>query len=459
MKKFIKNNWWYIIIFLMFSILSFFFVYSCDDWFWASQEAVELLKNGFKHYNGRFVSNIIIMVLSKSLFLKCIFYGLTMAIFLHLVKNLINRENKILSYLMVILFFFIDLYVLRQGYIWASGAVNYFLSTILLFYIMKLNCEDSFKDLNIYLSIIFGFLSSLILENVSILLFLINIGLIIYSKIIKEKKYNLGFLIGNIAGSFLLFYNMLAFKADIEGRTIHFSGLIERFSEKIVPYYFGESLIIIALMTLLILYHVTKNRIKISKTNYWLFLLTSAAYLIINIFSHFSIENSILNVVVLTIWIIYSFVILVKVSDSKVKIRMIWYFVLMVGYIAPLVFVDSLGPRLLLFPFIIDIMIILEITNLYFSKYFLEMMLMFASIALIFIEMVMYSVYYQKAEKYKTIIIESLEKNAYQIILPNSDWVEQYYCYVPVVEYYEKYYIEFYDIDTDIVDYELIFKF
>ena len=452
MKKFIKNNWFYICSFLVFSVLSYFFVYVGDDWFWASNDAIELLKNGFRYYNGRFISNVIIMILSRSLLLKCISYGLFTTLFLYLVKSVINKENKNILFLTVILFFMIDKNVLAQGYVWASGYVNFFISVLLILYIMRQNCEDKFKDMNFFMSFALGLVSSLFLENVTLLLIAINIGLIIYSKIVKEKKYNIGFLSGNVVGAIAMFYNMFAFKTTVGEREIHLTGLIETFSEKIVPYYFGKSMIITILLVSGIFLFIFFNRKKISKWNLWLFLLVSLVYLLVNIFVAMGYTiNLIFNSCLLVVYTIYSFINLIKVSDSKLRYRFIWYFILKVGYIAPLVFVDSLGPRLLLFPFIIDIMIILEIFNFYVKKRISKFIFGTIAIIVIIMQYVIFYHCYKVANESYLYVNECIENNEMNIPISFENFIERYhFYYLPFAEYLQEYYIKFYDLETEL---------
>ena len=197
--------------------------------------------------------------------------------------------------------------------------------------------------------------------------------------------------------------------------------------------------------------------ITLSIFNIVTFFIISLLYLFCNYLYSINLGfNNILNSIILILYFVYSFIILLKVCESKLKYRIVWYYVMKFGYIAPLIFVDSLGPRLMLFPIILDIILILEVVNVLFdTKKFNNLFLILSFISL-GIQFIIFGIAYNKAfNSFKTINL-NLENNEAVTLLSMKDFVNQYhFYYLPYEKYYQKYYIEFFNIDTDLEEFEV----
>ena len=68
-KQNIKKNWktylLYIFLFAFLFLLTYYFPYSNDDWAWGSKTGLERLQNGFKDYNGRYLGNLLVILLTR----------------------------------------------------------------------------------------------------------------------------------------------------------------------------------------------------------------------------------------------------------------------------------------------------------------------------------------------------------------------------------------------------------
>ena len=90
-----------------------------------------------------------------------------------------------------------------------------------MFYLTYLIFNNKLQDMKWYIMLPFGIISSLFVENVTLVLISINIFTVIYSKILKSKKYNVPFIIGNNLKTSILFYYTFMYPCDLPQRGIH----------------------------------------------------------------------------------------------------------------------------------------------------------------------------------------------------------------------------------------------
>ena len=70
-----------LLLFAAFSLLFYMFPYSGDDWAWGSQIGVDRLKTWFDNYNGRYLGNLLVMVLTRSKFVNVLLTAISMVCF------------------------------------------------------------------------------------------------------------------------------------------------------------------------------------------------------------------------------------------------------------------------------------------------------------------------------------------------------------------------------------------
>ena len=204
-----------IIIFLIF--LCSLFPYSGDDWAWGSSIGLERLKTFFKDYNGRYVGNLIVLVLTRSVLLRVIVMVATIFGIIYLSYKLTDDKKFSLLLLSTLLILSVPKLILRQAIVWTSGFTNYALPTVLillaLYLIYKTSKEyKNKKNINIITAVgllVLGFCSSLFVEHITIYLVVISLLLVLYY-FIKYKKVPIkyiAFFIGSLLGAILMFSN------------------------------------------------------------------------------------------------------------------------------------------------------------------------------------------------------------------------------------------------------------
>ena len=233
--KKIKKNWklylFYAFIFVFLFILSYYFPYSNDDWVWGSKIGIERFENGFKDYNGRYLGNTLVLVLTRSNILKSLFMTITYFGIGYLIKKIVNKNNNGIMIFSILMLFLINRCVFRETIVNTSGFINYtfnmFLVLIFIAYIKDVFEKADFKEkwYNLILLFLLGISSTLFMEHITTYLLVLCFALCVYSYI-KYKKIPKSYLIyfaGVIIGSIIMFSNgayMHVVKGDDFYRTV-----------------------------------------------------------------------------------------------------------------------------------------------------------------------------------------------------------------------------------------------
>lgn len=233
--KKIKKNWklylFYTFIFVFLFILSYYFPYSNDDWVWGSKIGIERFENGFKDYNGRYLGNTLVLVLTRSNLLKSLFMTITYFGIGYLIKKIVNKNNNGIMIFSILMLFLINRCVFRETIVNTSGFINYsfnmFLVLIFIAYIKDVFKKVNFKEkwYNLILLFLLGLSSTLFMEHITTYLLVLCTVLCVYSYI-KYKKIPKSYLIyfaGVIIGSIIMFSNgayMHVVKGDDFYRTV-----------------------------------------------------------------------------------------------------------------------------------------------------------------------------------------------------------------------------------------------
>ena len=217
--KKIKKNWklylFYAFIFVFLFILSYYFPYSNDDWVWGSKIGIERFENGFKDYNGRYLGNTLVLVLTRSNLLKSLFMTITYFGIGYLIKKIVNKNNNGIMIFSILMLFLINRCVFRETIVNTSGFINYsfnmFLVLIFIAYIKDVFKKVNFKEkwYNLILLFLLGLSSTLFMEHITTYLLVLCTALCVYSYI-KYKKIPKSYLIyfaGVIIGSIIMFSN------------------------------------------------------------------------------------------------------------------------------------------------------------------------------------------------------------------------------------------------------------
>lgn len=458
--KKIRDNKYYILLFLLFTLLCYFFPYSGDDWAWGTQIGIDRLIIWFDNYNGRYAGNLLILAITRSKLLRIIIESLAFALIIKYIYKITNTKNKTCILISVLLLLLMPVTILRESVTWAAGFANYVLPILLILFIIYKNIylldkKQNKEDKNILKLIwyfVISFIGSLFIENITLYnLFLIFI-ILIYEKI-KFKKFSLSniiYFMGSLLGSICMFSNSVylsIFNNNDGYRTITTDNIIissiKKFINTLTDYIFTNNVVVGIVLCfcilLLIIKFINKSVKKIDKKKniiLKLCLICTALYLFNIIYinlplnEHFfgSKMEALYNCGISLMMVISLIITSVWCIDDKFKCRKIIFYVLsIVIFNLPLLIITPVGPRLFLTTYLFYILIIIEILDyLYKDKimcidYLLKVTVV---IAFSYLLAIYYSIH--KIDVIQTKYIDEIKENASVInlpLLPHSNYV------------------------------------
>lgn len=209
MKKFIKENNFYILFFVAIAVVACFYPPTGDDWMWGTSDGLELLRNRFVDYNGRYLGNISAIVLTRIPYLLPFIKAFVLTSIVYLIQKITGNKNRDLLYLSATLFFIPSL-MLNQGIVWTAGFANYCLSSLIIMtnlYIIFFKPEK--KIWHIAVLFVLGVAGQLFMETYTLFSLMMAVCAVAYF-IWKNKKPDLSsivYLIACIAGTVIMFTN------------------------------------------------------------------------------------------------------------------------------------------------------------------------------------------------------------------------------------------------------------
>ena len=270
MKKNIdKNKVIIIIVFLFFLILGYLFPYTNDDWAWGTSIGINRLNHFFVNYNGRYLGNLLVLLLTRFRIIKAIIIAITLTLIMVFVAKTANKKNSTLLLISALLVVLIPQPIFRQAIAWTSGFTNYvppILLVLVWIYINKNLIDNKEVKLSIWWILpifILGVCTCLFMEHVTIYIVCLSALILIYSYI-KKIKININqisYFIGTLVGAFLMFQNGAyhhVLKGDDFYRKVPKDGLIlqsiKRYFYTIYDNLFMNNTIILIIISICCLY-------------------------------------------------------------------------------------------------------------------------------------------------------------------------------------------------------------
>ena len=204
------------VFYMLLLIVSFLFPYTGDDWAWGSSIGLDRLSSHFANYNGRYIGNLLVLALTRSIILRSIVVSATLFLIVWYIHKIIGRVDYSVFWLAASLILAVPLKIRSQGIAWVSGFTNYAIpSLLILIYI------DSYKyvfeptyivdnaPIKLFKVFFLGFANSLIMENITVLNVIVSFVLLLYTRV-KHKTWDISqlcFLIGSVFGAVCMFTN------------------------------------------------------------------------------------------------------------------------------------------------------------------------------------------------------------------------------------------------------------
>lgn len=461
----IKKNKEIFIFLILTIILSLFFPFSSDDWFWGSKVlSFNELKSIYNDLflNGRWLGNIFAIIISKNHIIKALIIGIVIT----LLVFLISKKEKINPKIIYIFLFLMPITRFNQCIVWGSGFVNYTISALfflLVHYSIKKYYKSKPNKKIEYIYLFFlGLLSTLFIENITIALCIITF-IVNLRYLIKNKKINIPLLvlfIGVIIGTILMFihpsYLNLIIGTSVNDRYIpqdtnNLIYFFKRNINRIFHFLISDNFFLNSISILIFLICFQKKKIKEIYLPILLFLIN-----IILIFLHIFDLKLVLTIFNVFYLILYLIIIYKLMGKDKDVILLISYIVFLT---LPLLIINPVGERLFFLHYLLFIMILFKVVNKYKLK--LDYNLIYSVILIIFYLLLMFVSFNNIKTEYmiKDYINKEVSNNKTVINIPvypypNNVWFSDF----GERRYFMYYYSLYNGFDTDItyqtIDYE-----
>lgn len=200
--------------FAVLAVLAMLFPYTGDDWAWGSSIGIDRLQCGFVDYNGRYVGNLLVLLLTRMPLLKALVMSAAVVGLAYGIGRFVNSSNRSLFWLALLMIGLVPTAVRAQGLVWTSGFTNYAVPALGV--VVYANCfkevfSESYrpnKKLVIPLFLL-GIFNSLIMENVTIYNVFAGLGVLVFTRIKHGiwDRVQISFVCGSILGAVLMFTN------------------------------------------------------------------------------------------------------------------------------------------------------------------------------------------------------------------------------------------------------------
>lgn len=474
-------------LFLGYAFLAWLFPYTGDDWSWGSSIGIERLEIFFAGYNGRYVGNLLVLLLTRSKLLDVLVMAASFTLVCFLSYQYTDDRSEVLLLVAAMLYFLMPKGMWAQVAAWTAGFTNYVLSALFSVIFLVSVKEITGTELSVRKDTpgygvgmwVFGFLGALIMENITILNICISAAAIIWT-FVKFRKYrytDAGFFFGSVIGACVMFSNG-AYGRVVQGDDYYRyipNGFREKVqfalnqSGKILDYIIYDNLWFCAIVTALLLILAAwsikngkgKNRAMLAVIFHCgCILLIWNKVTLPNIFTmRFQMKDYIAGFVPSACALLYILSIFIMVwcfVEKGRRFRMLLPLYCTVVSLAPLLIVHPIGSRCVFIGYFLMIVFTVDLAGYICKKLdFQKKWLRYLLVTIVAAQFLFYVHIFIPIHHYDTLRLDYIqeqaaagEKNILMCDLPNSDylWVS-----TPFNDGWINKYKLFYKLDEDIV--------
>ncbi len=293
-----KKTILYLFTIAFWGIFYYFLPLAGDDWAWGSSLGIDRLKNAFDGYNGRYLGNLLVIIITRSVIARVVLCTLIMFLLVlvlsKILDNLSDTKKSNTNY--IIAFSSVLILVLPNQIVfgelqpfqifgstvgWLSGFTNYVVPSVLILVFYFFVTNKKIENKYVYAILFFdGIFACLCVEHYTLFCLLFSFSVIAYRYYFYKKfcKKSIFFFLGSLIGALIMFSNSsyrLMQKGDVRNnqRAVGFFGSLDNIS----GYIFGENanktiviifeivLLIIIVSTLAFLFLKTYKSLKSRK--------------------------------------------------------------------------------------------------------------------------------------------------------------------------------------------------
>lgn len=387
------NSSLYLFILYLFFL---FFYYNTpltgDDWTWGTEIGWNRFERMFHDYNGRYLSNMIELLVVRVDLLRYLILALFSALLVYIMGKLTNyNNNPIAITLAFILVMAMPIRVFSQTMAWSAGFLNYVPSVMLLLvylYIIRNIYREEPPEYHKYawLYVIpLGLATQLIVEHVTLFAAVTSAWVIAYTYWKHKKFYavHIAYLVSATIGAAIMFTNTAYLKVlsgedsyrTMENDITAGMGIFERtyyiFSGNMYQFLFTQNVLLNVILGILALVIIMRFKtaakwmtfgvkpVLVSIITFsMLFLLAYRDILRPNFLGELTNDFEAVLYALFFGSIVIS--VILFVSDKMYKTRILYYLFGVAFMIAPFVFITPFGPRGVLASYIFMVLIALE---------------------------------------------------------------------------------------------------
>ncbi|MCD7822091.1 MAG: DUF6056 family protein [Clostridiales bacterium] len=271
-----------LLILAFFIILCFCSPYALDDWFYGSSSGISCMNKGWSTLNGRYLSNMLMLVFSRVFWIRSLFMGLVQFGICYLIYRISDRKNSGLLLMAAFLYLMTSRSMFVSNIVWSPGFSNYTFSPFLVLVLLALlkpvfeGAPEPSKLLPLGTALL-GLAGSLVVEHVTVYLCIVSVLLLIYCAVRYRRVYaaHVTLLVGVLAGTAFMFSNPIYQQAAGEdsgyySMSLSIGSLIQSVynlvSDEVMAYLMKANLVInlvfAIVMTLLVMRALRRGELK-----------------------------------------------------------------------------------------------------------------------------------------------------------------------------------------------------
>lgn len=470
----------YFAFFLLFLYLGWKVPFCHDEWKWGRHDRLELMMQGFDGYNGRWLGNILILLITRLKFTKMLVITGSMTAIVWLMETNVRRKHvfekdkldpiPLLTIIFLLLAVPASLYA--ESYGWPAAFVNYEVSVpfFLLYFIwtdeLYRNKVEKYSWFQSLIIIPVGFCTQLFSENITVITVAYAVWMILYSAVRYKKVYllQINYLISVIAGTVLMFSNSAYYSAATHnGKTYKsidtgVNVLFQHFVTRIWPDLMLNNWVLIIAISVLMLVLIVKS----GKRN----LLTVEMIFVFSGYSVFSVmhrvcaewtfdSDEIINgTIIAALSVLYLLNVLVCLwmfVDKKERLSICITYLGAFAFAAPLVAADPIGSRCFYISYVFQVLMAVKLLQYLLKdkefKLFYPAVVLAAGICVLGVMYMRIFMTVGQYEDYRMELIQKAkEEKATELVLPVIPYDKYTGFTEPFSEVWEEAFKDFYHI-------------
>lgn len=471
----------YSVFFILFVYLGYKAPYCLDEWKWGLPQRMELMKRGFSGYNGRYLGNILALLITRSEVAKTLVISVCMVLVVWLMEVSVRRKSfsekdksdPILLLSIILLLLAVPASLYGQSYGWPAAFVNYEVP-VPLFLVYFIWTEELYRKkvekyscFQTFAVIPLGICVQLFSENITIIVAAYALWMLAYTAVRYRKIYliEVNYLCSAILGAVLMFSNSAYSSAAVHNgktyKSIDMSAgiLLQRFAARIWTNLVLNNWVLTVIFTVLLTVLILKKRKQSFAAAEMLVVFWGySAYSILHkicpewIFAGTQAVDRGIMAFLSIVFFINVILCVWMFTEKEERLSICITYLGSLAFAAPLIAADPIGPRCFYISYVFEVLAAVKILQ-YLLKKREEIQVFYPALILavtVCISALFYVRIFMIIGKYSDyraeLIEEAVEQNAKELTLPVMPFSDYTGYTEPIDEIWAEKFKEFYHI-------------